>query len=140
MVGGWWWWVTKLRFENRVLALVVSLGGAGIIAAWVSKSITSFFLVPWLPANKHKQQARLLAPLLDESVSGSEHGCHFLAVQFIFISPDEMQAVADFIRQRGRIAIAELAQRSNTFIDLAGRQVEGLEAAELELPPEVAAA
>lgn len=33
--------------------------------------------------------------------------------QFIFISPEEMRAVADFIRSRGRIAIAELAHRSN---------------------------
>lgn len=33
--------------------------------------------------------------------------------QFIFVSPEEMEAVADFIRQRGRIAISELAAKSN---------------------------
>lgn len=33
--------------------------------------------------------------------------------QFIFVSPEEMAAVADFIRQRGRIAISELAAKSN---------------------------
>jgi hypothetical protein len=40
------------------------------------------------------------------------------AVQFIFISPEEMQAVADFIRRRGRIGIAELAAKSDQFVDL----------------------
>lgn len=34
-------------------------------------------------------------------------------LQFIFVSPEEMEAVADFIRQRGRIAISELAAKSN---------------------------
>ncbi len=61
------------------------------------------------------------------------HAC----LQFIFISPEEMRAVAGFIRQRGRISIAELAQRSAAFIDLAPRgeaPVGGLEAGELELP------
>ena len=39
-------------------------------------------------------------------------------VQFIYISREEMEAVADFIQQKGRVAIAELAAKSNTFIDL----------------------
>ena len=52
--------------------------------------------------------------------------------QFIFISPEEMQCVADFIRQRGRIAIAELAARSDQFVDLEPREVAT--AADLELP------
>ena len=51
--------------------------------------------------------------------------------QFIFVSSEEMQAVADFIRQRGRIAIAELAHKSNQFIDL---EAKATAAAELELP------
>lgn len=38
--------------------------------------------------------------------------------KFIYISPSEMQAVAAFVHQRGRVAIAELAARSNEFIDL----------------------
>ena len=56
-------------------------------------------------------------------------------LQFIFISPEEMQAVADFIRQRGRIAIGELAAKSSMFVDLEARQVAGAAAQlELELP------
>lgn len=39
-------------------------------------------------------------------------------VQFIYISQQEMAAVADFIKRRGRVAISELAAKSNTFIDL----------------------
>jgi hypothetical protein len=38
--------------------------------------------------------------------------------KYIYISPQEMQAVADFVRGRGRVAIAELAARSAGLIDL----------------------
>ncbi|XP_017520991.2 DDRGK domain-containing protein 1 isoform X1 [Manis javanica] len=36
--------------------------------------------------------------------------------KFIYITPEELAAVANFIRQRGRISIAELAQASNSLI------------------------
>lgn len=39
--------------------------------------------------------------------------------KFIYISEDELQAVAKFIRQRGRISIAELAESSNKLISMA---------------------
>ncbi|GBF89247.1 DDRGK domain-containing protein [Raphidocelis subcapitata] len=38
--------------------------------------------------------------------------------KFIHISAEEMAAVAEFVRKRGRVAIAELAARSGEFIDL----------------------
>ncbi|CAI5463426.1 unnamed protein product [Closterium sp. Yama58-4] len=38
--------------------------------------------------------------------------------KFIFISPDEMKAVASYIRASGRVSIADLAARSNELIDL----------------------
>ena len=41
-----------------------------------------------------------------------------IAVQYIYISTEEMKAVAEYIKRRGRIAIGELAAKSNTFIDL----------------------
>lgn len=41
-----------------------------------------------------------------------------LGLQFIYISKEEMEAVAEYIKRRGRIAISELAAKSNTFIDL----------------------
>lgn len=40
--------------------------------------------------------------------------------------------MADFIRQRGRIAIAELAAKSDQFVDLEAKEVAT--AADLELP------
>lgn len=40
------------------------------------------------------------------------------SVQYIYISTEEMKAVAEYIKRRGRIAIGELAAKSNTFIDL----------------------
>lgn len=43
-------------------------------------------------------------------------------MQFIYISRGEMEAVADFIRRKGRVAISELASKSNTFIDLEAKQ------------------
>ncbi|KAK6492515.1 DDRGK domain-containing protein 1-like isoform X1 [Huso huso] len=38
--------------------------------------------------------------------------------KFIFITPEELSAVAQFIRQRGRVSITELAQASNSLINL----------------------
>lgn len=38
--------------------------------------------------------------------------------KFIYISEDELQAVAKFVRQRGRISIAELVENSNNLISL----------------------
>lgn len=38
--------------------------------------------------------------------------------KFIYISEDELQAVAKFIRQRGRVSITELAENSNNLIKL----------------------
>lgn len=38
--------------------------------------------------------------------------------KFIYVSQQEMEAVAKFIRQRGRVSIAELAESSNQLINL----------------------
>lgn len=38
--------------------------------------------------------------------------------KFIYVSHEEMDAVAKFIRQRGRVSIAELAENSNKLINL----------------------
>lgn len=36
--------------------------------------------------------------------------------KFIYITPEELAAMANFIRQRGRVSITELAQASNSLI------------------------
>ncbi|NXG15217.1 DDRGK protein, partial [Grallaria varia] len=38
--------------------------------------------------------------------------------KFIYITPEELAAVAQYIKQRGRVSIAELAQASNSLINL----------------------
>jgi len=38
--------------------------------------------------------------------------------KFIFLSNSELEAVAKFIRQRGRVSIADLASASNSLINL----------------------
>ncbi|CAN6458035.1 unnamed protein product [Victoria cruziana] len=38
--------------------------------------------------------------------------------KYIYISFDEMQAVADYIKRQGRVSISHLASSSNQFIDL----------------------
>ncbi|XP_078433288.1 DDRGK domain protein isoform X2 [Wolffia australiana] len=38
--------------------------------------------------------------------------------KYIFISPEEMKAVADYIKSMGRVSISHLASKSNQFIDL----------------------
>lgn len=55
--------------------------------------------------------------------------------KFIYISKEEMTAVSDFIRKKGRIAIAELASKSATFIDLEGKSalpVNGADGTDLD--------
>ncbi|KAL5972745.1 hypothetical protein ACLOJK_039550 [Asimina triloba] len=38
--------------------------------------------------------------------------------KYIYISAEEMRAVADYIKRQGRVSISHLASRSNQFIDL----------------------
>ena len=38
--------------------------------------------------------------------------------KFIFISDKELKAVSDFIKQRGRVSIAELVSSSNRLVNL----------------------
>lgn len=38
--------------------------------------------------------------------------------KYIYISLEEMNAVADYIRREGRVSISHLASKSNQFIDL----------------------
>eukprot|EP00216_Chloropicon_sp_CCMP2111_P005704 CAMPEP_0198237432 /NCGR_PEP_ID=MMETSP1446-20131203/3292_1 /TAXON_ID=1461542 ORGANISM="Unidentified sp, Strain CCMP2111" /NCGR_SAMPLE_ID=MMETSP1446 /ASSEMBLY_ACC=CAM_ASM_001112 /LENGTH=329 /DNA_ID=CAMNT_0043919599 /DNA_START=199 /DNA_END=1188 /DNA_ORIENTATION=- len=42
--------------------------------------------------------------------------------KFIYISPEEMRAVADYLEKRGRVGITELANKSNEFIDLVPKE------------------
>eukprot|EP00244_Chara_vulgaris_P008338 TRINITY_DN3249_c0_g1_i1.p1 TRINITY_DN3249_c0_g1~~TRINITY_DN3249_c0_g1_i1.p1 ORF type:complete len:333 (-),score=97.60 TRINITY_DN3249_c0_g1_i1:408-1406(-) len=43
--------------------------------------------------------------------------------KFIYISPEEMEAVAEYVKSVGRVSIAELARKSNEFIDLVPKKV-----------------
>lgn len=38
--------------------------------------------------------------------------------KFIYITNEELQSVAKFVKQRGRVSISELAENSNSFINL----------------------
>lgn len=57
---------------------------------------------------------RLLELLAEGSLTGviDDRG------KFISITPEELDSVAQFIRQRGRVSITELAQASNSLINL----------------------
>lgn len=44
--------------------------------------------------------------------------------KFIYISREEMKAVADYIKRLGRVSIAHLASKSNEFIDLEPKTLE----------------
>jgi hypothetical protein len=46
--------------------------------------------------------------------------------KFIYISREEMEAVAKFIRQRGRVSLSDLAESSNQLIQL-GPQIQPAE-------------
>jgi len=41
--------------------------------------------------------------------------------KFIYISKEELAAVAKFVKQRGRVSITELVENSNLLIDLTPR-------------------
>jgi len=58
--------------------------------------------------------------------------------KFIFITQEEMQAVAKFVQRKGRIRISTLAQESNRLIDLNSKKV--VEEDEADEPEEEAAA
>lgn len=45
--------------------------------------------------------------------------------KFIYVGKEEMSAVAEYIRNKGRVPIAELAAKSNMFIDLTPKELEG---------------
>uniref|UniRef100_A0A7S0URE2 DDRGK domain-containing protein 1 n=1 Tax=Polytomella parva TaxID=51329 RepID=A0A7S0URE2_9CHLO len=45
--------------------------------------------------------------------------------KFVYVSEVEMKAVAEFIRSRGRVTVADLARRSNVLVDLVSGEVEG---------------
>lgn len=56
--------------------------------------------------------------------------------KYVYISVEEMQAVAGYIKERGRVSIAELAGKSAVLIDLEARQAQhvgGGEALDLDL-------
>ncbi|XP_056122647.1 DDRGK domain-containing protein 1, partial [Rhinichthys klamathensis goyatoka] len=59
-----------------------------------------------------------IARLQDLIADGSLTGVIDDRGKFIFITPEELSAVAQFIKQRGRVSISELAQASNTLINL----------------------
>ncbi|KAA0717441.1 DDRGK domain-containing protein 1 [Triplophysa tibetana] len=59
-----------------------------------------------------------IARLQDLMAQGTLTGVIDDRGKFIFITPEELNAVADFIRQRGRVSITELARASNTLINL----------------------
>ncbi|XP_055607027.1 DDRGK domain-containing protein 1 [Uranotaenia lowii] len=46
--------------------------------------------------------------------------------KFIYISEDELNAVAKFIKLRGRVSITELAENSNNLINLTPVEIEGV--------------
>jgi len=52
--------------------------------------------------------------------------------KFIYISDDEMKAVAEYIRKKGRITISDLAKESSNLIDLEPREVVGHAQVELD--------
>jgi hypothetical protein len=58
--------------------------------------------------------------------------------KFIYISIEEMQAVADYIRKHGRVSISHLANNSNQFIDLEPKPVydENEESHHQDVPPQ----
>ncbi|XP_062844709.1 DDRGK domain-containing protein 1 [Trichomycterus rosablanca] len=59
-----------------------------------------------------------IARLQDLIADGSLTGVIDDRGKFIFITPEEMAAVAQFIKQRGRVSISEIVQASNTLINL----------------------
>lgn len=59
-----------------------------------------------------------IARLHDLIAEGSLTGVIDDRGKFISITPEELSAVANFIKQRGRVSISELVQASNTLINL----------------------
>ena len=60
--------------------------------------------------------------------------------KFIFITRDEMIALAKFVQRKGRVRISTLAQESNRLIDLTPRKREEEDGEEVETEAEAAGA
>jgi len=56
--------------------------------------------------------------------------------KYIYVSNEEMAAVAQFIQTSGRVSIANLAAKSNEFVDLSGPQAAELVRPQLPHFPE----
>ena len=56
--------------------------------------------------------------------------------KFIYITNQEMQKVADFIQERGRVSLADLAVQSNYLVDLEPKEQEFEEEEEEEVKQE----
>jgi hypothetical protein len=45
-----------------------------------------------------------------------------VAVQYIYITPGEMEAIAKWVQRKGRVKLAALAQHSNKLVNLSPDQ------------------
>jgi hypothetical protein len=52
--------------------------------------------------------------------------------KYLFLTTEELDAVANWIQRRGRVNITELVAQSNKLIDLSGEQEEEQEQLELD--------
>ena len=59
--------------------------------------------------------------------------------KFIYISQEELNNVARYIKQRGRVAISDLAESSNTLISLQGKKPTAIKDGHQNLPVEATA-
>ncbi|XP_034943092.1 DDRGK domain-containing protein 1-like [Chelonus insularis] len=62
--------------------------------------------------------ANVIERIQDLQASGNLTGVIDDRGKFIYISQEELEAVAKFVKQRGRVSIAELAENSNNLITL----------------------
>ena len=76
----------------------------------------------WIRLGKAKQAGRRSGWVTGYVGRAQHHNLHVPTGviddrgKFIYITPEELAAVANFIRQRGRVSITELAQASNSLI------------------------
>jgi len=106
--------------------------GAGAVAQFVAY-IRGRKMVPLeeLAAEFGMRSQDAIARIQALEASGELTGLLDERGKYVSISRDEMEAVARFIRARGRVAIAELAQRSSDLIDLEPRAEAAAAAADI---------
>ena len=106
----------EFNLKTQVATNLIITGEVAIVTWGTCRQEHVNYVCVCVRACVHVQDA--IARLQSLKGSGELTGVIDDRGKFIYISTEEMQAVANFIKQKGRVSISELVSSSNTLINL----------------------